>query len=368
MNAWLTLCLCLFVSGDPQAAEPEIKVLDTPRHVQVSIPLPEALADAEEGPVDEALAEPHLSLRLIDPETNVPGPAMFGRYQRNGKRLEFTPQFSLAYGLRYQAVAGSGKEARTTEYLVPERPPTEQTKLETIYPSSDRLPSNLLKFYLHFSQPMREGRAIFDQMHIEDEQGNPVLDPWRRTELWTADARRFTLWIHPGRVKQGVNLRVELGPVLQPGHNYTLVISPEVLDAYGRPLGKEYRKNFVATAEDSDRPLPQEWKLDVPVAGSRKPVKVGFTEPLDHGLLGRTLMVQDADGQEVPGNAKIGPGERSWSFQPQRSWKSGAYRILIDDELEDLAGNTPGRVFDRDLDQPEGTPGVLELRFEVKAK
>jgi hypothetical protein len=58
------------------------------------------------------------------------------------------------------------------------------------------------------------GGANFFVMRGPD--GKDIPDPWRRTELWNEDATRLTLWIHPGRVKEGVNLREEFGAVLDP--------------------------------------------------------------------------------------------------------------------------------------------------------
>jgi hypothetical protein len=87
--------------------------------------------------------------------------------------------------------------------------------ITAIHPGTDRLPANHLKFYLHFSQPMQQG--VF-QRHcaLLDQNGKPVVEPFRETELWSADRKRLTLWLHPGRQKTGVNLNDEFGPVLQP--------------------------------------------------------------------------------------------------------------------------------------------------------
>ncbi len=363
MLLWVAISLLLAA----ESKAPLIEVLESARHVRVSAPLPPMLAKVADGGVEENAAAPHLSLHLIDPESGKPGPAMFGRYARRDGQLVFTPQFPLVFGLRYQAVCHQAKGPRlVAEYRVPPRPPSQPTTLQAIYPSSDLLPANVLKFYFHFSQPMREGKAIFDQIRIVDKQGTTIPDPWRHTELWTPDARRFTLWIHPGRIKKGVNLRVEFGPVLQPDSEYTLVLSPDVLDAFGRPLGKEYRKTFRTIAEDAERPLPQDWTVTAPGTGTRAPLQIQFVEPLDHGLLGRALLVLDASGTQIAGHGKVGPGELSWSFVPRQPWTRGEYQLTIDDELEDLAGNTPGRVFDRDLDKPDGAAGTLSLRFQVQ--
>src|SRR5438552_15354178 len=178
---------------------------------------------------------------------------------------------------------------------------TPPATVEHIYPTSDVLPANQLKFYIHFSKPMREGEAIFERIQILDEHGTLVEDPWRRTELWTADAKRLSLWIHPGRIKTGVNLREELGPVLEPNKSYTVVIRGEVEDADGQPLGKDVVKKFRTAAVDDRRPLPQDWKLTPPRAGTREALRLDFGEPLDHALMQRCIDVRDAAGKELPG-------------------------------------------------------------------
>ncbi len=47
------------------------------------------------------------------------------------------------------------------------------------------------------------------------------------------------------------------------------------------------------------------------------------------------------------------------SFQPRAGWERG-YRVTVDPYLEDLAGNSLRRVFDRDLGRPEDAPGRLD--------
>ncbi|MEM9640128.1 MAG: hypothetical protein AAGA19_01405 [Pseudomonadota bacterium] len=59
----------------------------------------------------------------------------------------------------------------------------------------------------------------------------------------------------------------------------------------------------------------------------------------------------DATGAVVPGSIALGAGEARWHFTPRAAWWSEAYSLVIDERLEDLAGNRPGRLFDRPLDQ-----------------
>ena len=335
------------------------------RRVTVVARLPKLLAESiPPGDVTADVAGKILRFHLMG-EDGKPGPAIFGKYRRVGDALTFVPRYGLVHGHRYRAtLVLSADQTISKEYRVPRRKPSPPPVVRRIYPSASILPANHLKFYLHFSKPMREGRAIFERIQILDENGKPVADPWRRTELWTRDAKRFTLWIHPGRVKQGVNLRDELGPVLTPGKSYTLVIGAELQDAEGQPLGKPFVKKFKTAAADSYRPLPQDWKLTSPRAGTREPVKLALGEPLDQALLQRCLDVRDAGGKLVAGEVRLQRNESIWTFQPKQPWQARPYSVHIADILEDLAGNTPKRVFDTDLTKPAGVPPRLTLRFQ----
>ncbi len=347
----LTLLLALL-----NLAEPPLWVRPTENSTRIEVlaTLPVTVADSlPVGAVGASRGEGLLRLALFDRETGREGPAILGSYERRGTTLAFRPRFGLIAGQRYRATLAlpAGKPV-SMDHVVPARPAEPAARVEKIYPTGDELPANLLKFYLHFSRPMRQGRDIFELIELRTEKGEPVVAPWRRTELWSDDGKRLTLWIHPGRVKEGVNLRVDLGPVLEPGRRYTLVVGADLLDADGRPLGKEFRKVFRVTEPLRARPLPQEWTLRPPPAGARDILFVTFRHAMDRALLDRFLTVIDAEGRPVAGRTRIGDGERWWSFEPARPWKEATYTLKVDDRLEDVAGNTPARLFDTDLEAP----------------
>jgi hypothetical protein len=214
---------------------------------------------------------------------------------------------------------------------------------------------------------MRESKVIFDQLSVLDDQGKPINDPWRRTDLWSADGRRLTLLVHPGRIKRGVGPREEEGPVFLPERKYTLVIGAEVADTRGQPLGKEFRRTFRTVAEKRSRPLPELWSLRPPPPGTRQPLKVGFPDPLDRALLDRHLIVQDKSGKPVAGRIEVGREERSWEFHPAAPWKDEEHTLKVDGELEDLGGNTPVRLFDVDLRDPVPPAPKLLLVFRPRS-
>ncbi|MER5794845.1 hypothetical protein [Streptomyces sp. NPDC001980] len=51
-----------------------------------------------------------------------------------------------------------------------------------------------------------------------------------------------------------------------------------------------------------------------------------------------------------------GAGEESWELTPRRPWRGTPHLLRVDPALEDVAGNSVGRVFDRDLSRFEDPP------------
>jgi hypothetical protein len=326
----------------------------------------EAISSLPEGRMKSKVGQQVLSLRLIGDDGDV-GPPILGQYRRERSKLSLTPRYQLVPGYRYRAtLVVSASRTIARDYRAPPLPATEPAVVERVYPSGATLPANHLKFYVYFSKPMREGRAIFERIHLLDEQDQRVADPWRRTELWTSDARRLTLWIHPGRVKTGVNLREELGPVLKPDRRYKLLVERNVQDASGQPLAKDFEKRFSTAAADRTRPLPAKWNIIAPTAGTRQSLRLQLGEPLDHALLKRVIEVRNSKGREVSGQVTVGAEETSWSFTPDAPWARSKYRLSIDPILEDLGGNTPLRVFDTDLQDEELGAPQLRLSFHPR--
>jgi hypothetical protein len=87
---------------------------------------------------------------------------------------------------------------------------------------------------------------------------------------------------------------------------------------------------------------------------------VTFDRPLDRALLEHSLWVRDTAGAPLAGQAAVGPGERCWRFEPRSPWAEGRHALVVDPRLEDLAGNSLIRVFDRDLTRAEDTPAGAE--------
>ena len=281
-------------------------------------------------------------------------PPMAGRLERDGADLCFVPRFAFLDGMSY-TVTVEGRSAAVLVRPRPERPAA--TEVIGIYPMADEVPVNLLRFYVWFSAPMSEGYAA-GQVRLARDDGSMIagaLLPGEH-ELWDASRRRLTVLLDPARIKRGLTGHQEAGYPLRSGEPFRLVVGEGFRDAQGLPLRHSAERRYEVGAAERRHVDPAGWELAVPPAGTREPLRVTFGRPLDHGLLARCLQVRGPGGELVDGTAQIGPGERSWQLAPVRAWASAAHQLVVEPVLEDLAGNSVSRVFDRDLARLEDEP------------
>jgi hypothetical protein len=311
--------------------------------------------------------EAWLRLCIVDPESKKVGPTMFGAYERDADALIFRPRFGVEPGKTYRAFFGPALgPVVTKDYHVALRNSGKLATVSKIYPTDDVLPANLLRFTIYFSQPMRGGKDIFNQIQILDAQGNVLPDIWLTDEIWDETGQILIIYIHPGRIKWGLVLREVLGPVLYPDRDYTFVIRGTMVDSNGQMLGKDVTKKFRTTAEDRVRVELSDWKVQSPMAGAPGSVTVQFPKSVDHRGLENSLTIVDAKGDTVAGAVQIGKAEKSWTFAPTRPLSNQEYRLKVNGQLEDVAGNSPLRPFDLDLSAPAPREQSLEIPFRPR--
>ncbi|HEX4948979.1 MAG TPA: hypothetical protein VFZ34_20035 [Blastocatellia bacterium] len=320
--------------------------------------------------------QPSRLSRLLAVYTENADVAMLGRYLVQADVLRFEPQFPLtpgvAYRAEFQAALLSKKNVApiSSTFRLPPRDMTPTTVVTQIYPSSDVVPENLLKFYIHFSAPMQRGN-IYEYIQLRNDAGQVVELPFLEIdeELWDTSLTRLTLFIDPGRIKRGVLPLEEIGPSLQAGKSYTLVIRRDWKDSNGAPLKTEFQKSFRVVAPDREPPDPKLWQVQVPPANSRESLVVTFPEPIDHALAMRMVQVVNAKGQRVNGQVMLEHNERRWVFLPNAAWSHGVHLLVVPTTLEDLAGNNIGKPFEVDLFtgvERHLTTTTVQLPFEVR--
>jgi hypothetical protein len=281
-------------------------------------------------------------------------PPMAGRLVRDGADLCFVPRFAFLDGTAY-TVAVDGASAAVLVRARPDHPAT--TEVTGIRPTAPEVPCNLLRLYVWFSAPMSEGYSA-QYVRLADDSGDTIAGALLPSEheLWDASRRRLTILLDPARIKRGLAGHRHAGYPLRSGEPFRLVVDGGFPDARGLPLRAGAERRYQVGDEERRHVDPGNWVLTVPPAQTLEPVQITFGRPLDHGLLARCLHVAGPGGQPVDGTARIGPQERSWQLVPRHAWEPGPHQLIADPVLEDLAGNSVSRVFDRDLTRPEDQP------------
>ena len=299
-------------------------------------------------------------------------PAVLGTYTLTDSEFQFVSRFPLSTSVKYHVQLSTRlTDDEVTELFVAPRgkPLSSAPTVKAIYPSSDVLPENLLKFYIHFSAPMSRGEA-YKRIHLM-QAGVEVPDPFLELgeELWDIEQTRFTLFIHPGRIKRGVKPREDSGLPMTDGKKYSLQIDEAWLGADRQPLAAKHIKKFRVVAADEEQPNPVNWKIATPHVNTRQPVTLTFNEALDHAMLKRVFQVRDPAGEAIDGKTTVSDRETVWAFEPTQPWKRSDYAIEIATNLEDLCGNSIARPFETKL-QVEGEEApiapLVAIQFAVE--
>lgn len=282
-------------------------------------------------------------------------PPMAGRLVPDGGDACFVPRFGFVDGTAY-AVAVGGVATAVLVRPRPDRPA--RTEVLGIYPTAAAVPRNLLRLYVWFSARMSEGYAA-GQVRLVDQAGDVMAGALlpAEPELWDGGRRRLTVLLDPARIKRGLAGNRQAGYPLRSGESFRLVVDDGFRDAFGIPLRARAERRYQVGADERRRVEPAGWAVTVPSSRTFEPLNVDFGRALDHGLLARCLRVAGPGGELVDGTPEVGPQERSWRLMPRKAWAPGSYRLVVDPILEDLAGNSVSRVFDRDLSCAEDEPG-----------
>jgi hypothetical protein len=283
----------------------------------------------------------------------------------------FRPRFPFLGGHTYALLVADGSArwhdegAERWTLRRPRRLGVESTLVVAIHPTADEVPLNLLKLYVEFSAPMSEGcaQASISIRRAGDRTPIDFVFAPMEPELWDPAHRRLTVLLDPGRIKRGLLPNIEAGYPLKEGERITVCVDDAFRDAAGYRLAAPFERSYVVGPALRERVTPEAWQLRVPSAGTREPFHVVFDRPLDHGLVNHALRIFDDHGTLVLGRGDVAVGDGGWSYTPLQPWDAGRHRLVADRRLEDLAGNSVERVFDRDLTRDalaEPNAGVLE--------
>jgi hypothetical protein len=341
---------CLRLTGWSARARAFLTGLDDQALAQRIVVLPTSLAGADCN-VDARVG----TARLV--------PAA-GRFTVDTDGVSFVPHFPFLADTSYTVLvhpalagaptpaAGAVDVADYPRFTVPARrgPRPPSTVVTAVHPSGDAVPRNLLRCYVHFSAPMSEGDAPSCVRLTDRATGATIagalleMDP----ELWDPARTRLTVLLDPARIKRGLAPHRHAGYALREGGEVSLVVDRAFRDAEGRPLVDDAVHSYRVVPDVRGRLDPETWAVSVPRAGTRDALLVTFDRPLDHALLRHALWIESGN-RRVTGRASTGSAEVSWAFTPEQPWRPVRHDLVADAMLEDVAGNSVVRVFDRDL-------------------
>jgi hypothetical protein len=311
---------------------------------------------------DEVVAHARSGRGVLGFETSLP--ALAGRFAADGDALCFAPRYPFLPGTRYRVLLHRSLEGdergplsfelddyREVDLAIPGPAGEPTTEVAAIHPTAPTVPRNLLKLYVSFSAPMSEGEVARHVTVRRAPSGEPIANAFlpMEPELWDHGRSRVTVLFDPARIKRGLSPHAAIGYPLVEGETVEVVVDAAFRDGDGRPLAAGATRHYTVGPDVRRRVDPAEWRIAAPAAGTRAPLVVDFDRPLDHALLQHCLAVVDETGRPLAGRAESADGETRWRFVPDAPWAAGRHELAVDGILEDLAGNSVVRVFDREL-------------------
>lgn len=291
--------------------------------------------------------------------------SILGESSVQGDSVEFIPLVPFTRGFEYTV---RWKKRFVEQFRIPVDTTLEQPDVVEIYPSADTLPANLLKMYIKFSKPMREGQAKDYMYVLKNKKEIPStflnMDP----ELWNKDRTILTVWLDPGRIKRDLQPNQKLGPPLEKGNRYNIHVNQGWEDEDGLLLRAGFHLDFIADDRDEQSPDPAKWTIHSSIARTTLPLMIEFHESLDYYVLINSIRLLDFMGKPVKAKMEVMPGETMIGFMPMTPWASGYYTLEVHPRLEDVAGNNLERVFDKDLltDTATKRTGIYKRTFRIQ--
>lgn len=282
-----------------------------------------------------------ITIRLKGSQTS-----MFGKIERKKNSYSFNPVIPFTSGLTYQI---DSEDKIIHEFLVPFPENLDKSSVTSIFPSSEKIPANILKIHIYFSESMQEGRSK-DYIHILSETGdtlqNVLLD--LQPELWNEDQTGLTMWLDPGRIKRELQPNLTMGPPLMVGSKYHIVVSKEWKDKHGMELSNDFTKTYSVIDDDRTKPTIMAWEINYPPDKTRDALIIDFDKSMDYEVAMDAIYIIKND-KIIEGKTALIHEESQWRFYPTETWTQGKYEIVVESRLDDLAGNNLNRLFDRDL-------------------
>lgn len=224
-----------------------------------------------------------------------------------------------------------------------------------VHPATFDVPANFLRLYVDFSQPMG-GDDVFEHVRLLDGSGRPMADSLRELEFWSRNRTRLMVYVHPGRVKSGLAMGGDFGPVLEQGKGFTFEILPGMKSVSGRKVREGFRRELRVGPPQKDRLDLARWRVEP------RPDRVDVESDvwMDQAGLETWLRVEGVAGRWTIDGRRL-------AFHPEKPLAAGSYTLVADARMEDVCGNNFQRPFETrpDADDPDKFPATVFRKFVV---
>lgn len=266
---------------------------------------------------------------------------LLGLYSKNEDTIFFQPQFEMGDGLSFNAHFYNKNDTVKTFYKTPSinLNITNEIFVKEVFPRSNKIPKNILTFYIEFSQPMLEDESAFRYVNLYNENKEIVPHVWLNKSRWISD-KILMLMIHPGRVKRGIKYYDNLGDVFYVGKKYYLEITDKVKPLHKNSKVKSFTKGFEINYPTASCPKILKNKFSIPRRNSKEKLKIVFDKPMDlYSILGGiSINIYNKDiniqGKFIPGS-----DDTEWYFIPEKPWTEKKYTLIFNKYVSDPSGN-----------------------------
>ncbi len=276
---------------------------------------------------------------------------IIGKIQKENSHIIFRPLVPFDLDTDYTFLSKS--------HIIPFRLENEADKqslqVTHIFPSTDEIPANILKWYILFSKPVNPIK-IYDHIQFLDDNNN-VIDRSilnLGAPLLSSDGMLLTVWIEPGRQKRDLGPNQHLGSVFEPSKKYTLLIANTLKDTQGNTIQESYTHKFTSYQADRKKLSIDDFHPMPIHANTQQTLEVKCKEQLDYGSLIDAFSIY-YENKLVDGKVSFDYQTKSIKFTPFSIWKKGTYTLIFESQLEDLAGNNFLHLFDRPVQEDSNT-------------
>ena len=293
---------------------------------------------------------------------------LLGNYAVKEDTIFFEPQFELGDGLSFNVHFYYKNDTVKSSYKTPfaQNNINSEIVIKNIFPRSNKIPKNILTFYVEFSQPMMEDESAFRYVNLYNEHNEIVPQVWLNKSRWITD-KILMLMIHPGRVKSGISYYENLGDVFDAGKRYYLEITDKIKPLQKNAIVKPLIKEFEITEPTASCPKVLQNKFSIPRINSKEKLKIVFDRPMDfYTILGGISIIPYNTDISIQGKITCGSDDTEWSFVPDTPWTEKKYTLILNKYVTDTSGNGLIKPFESTIIKKSYLkPNVKKIHFKT---